>query len=845
MTLEDYQRKRRFDQTPEPRGEAAAPGGRRFVVHRHRARRQHDDLRLEAGGVFKSWAVPKGVPLAPGERRLAVMVEDHPLEYGEFEGIIPSGNYGAGTVILWDRGQYESSAEAADSEAALLDGLAAGKASFVLAGSKLRGTFTLVRLKRGGDNDWLLLRNKDDGGEADLPADDVSAASGRSFDEIEAQAEARGEVWLPGNAGSAAAAHQRPAAAMPDLSDLPRAPMPREVKPMLAGLAQAAFDDDDWLFEIKWDGYRAIAEVADGQVRLYSRNNLDLTERFAPVARALGALAPHEAVIDGEIVLLDESGHPDFQRLQNYQGTAAGQLAYYAFDLLYLDGHDLTAAPLSRRKAILEAALPLGEVLRYSAHVGGNGPAFLEAAVAQDWEGIMAKQAGSPYVPGKRTRAWLKIKVGQRAEAVIAGFTAPRGGRKHLGALVLGVHRDGELQFVGHAGTGFDAQALASIRRQLEPLVQAESPFRRPPPTNSPVTWVRPELVAEVRFSEWTRDGRMRHPVFAGLRSEAAEEASGRHPGRRKFPGVRRAPGTELAVGGRTLSVTNLGKRLWPEDGYAKRDLISYYRRMAPIMLAYLRDRPQNLHRQPNGIGDRGFWQKNMDPAWLPDWIPTVEVTSEGDGSINHHMVCQEEATLAYMANLGCIEINPWLSRAGSLEMPDYAVLDLDPQGVPFEAVRETALVIHDMLQKAAVPHWLKTSGSRGAHIYIPTGARYSYDQARMFAELVAALAHQRLPKLTSLERQPDRRVGQVYIDFLQNRRGQTLASVYSLRPRPGATVSTPLSWRELETGAVPGDFHIGNIFERIERLGDLWAPMANHALDLQTAVEALRQPPE
>lgn len=836
MSLQAYRKKRRFDRTPEPRGQPEqGRGSLRFVVQKHQASRLHYDFRLELDGALKSWAVPKGPSLKPTERRLAMMVEDHPLDYRTFEGTIPAGNYGAGTVLLWDQGTYcaRGTADRTESERRLREGLRKGHLSFVLSGQKLKGEFSLVRLRHGADNAWLLLKKADPwAGDADVTTDDRSVASGRSLDEIARGASKRRRRGP---------ANQRalPSAA---LRGTPRAAMPRRVRPMLASLVDEPFDRKGWLFELKWDGYRAIAEVTRQGVSLYSRSHQLFTDRFAPVAQALRDLG-HEAVLDGEVVVLDDRGRSHFQLLQNYQRTRQGRLRYCVFDLLYLDGRDLRRLPLRRRKDLLARLVrDLPNVL-VSEHVEGQGVALFDAAVAQGLEGIIAKDGGSPYREGVRGDEWLKIKTRRRQEAVICGFTEPRGSRRDLGALVLGVYEGDRLVYIGHTGGGFDTRGRAEMRARLTPLVRSQCPFAKRPATNAPVHWLEPRLVCEVAFQEWTHDGHLRQPIFVGLREDKPARAV-RREGPRPVDSIRqtvtrskgrseRPPAPEEPV------LTHLDKVYWPEEGYTKGDLIAYYRDMAPVLLPYLRDRDQSLHRHPNGISGASFFQKDVSRQPRPAWVRTVTVPSESKGQATY-VLCQDEASLLYLANLGCIELNPWHARVGSLERPDYLVLDLDPEAISFDRVIEAAQAVHRVLDRAGVPCLCKTSGKRGLHVFVPLGARYDEDQARQFAQLIATLVHQRLPATTSLLRSPARRQGRVYLDYLQNRHTQTIVAPYSARPHPGATVSTPLRWSEVRKGLDPARFTIRTVAKRLDRLGDLWQPVLGAGIDLAACLQRL-----
>ncbi|MFL5339649.1 MAG: DNA ligase D [Gemmataceae bacterium] len=840
MSLAKYKQKRQFDRTPEPRGQRKrARGPLRFVVQKHAASHLHYDFRLELDGALKSWAVPKGPSLNPADKRLAMMVEDHPLDYRTFEGIIPEGNYGAGSVIIWDEGTYCSrqSPDRIESERLLRDGLHRGHLSFVLNGTRLKGEFSLVKLQRGQPNAWLLVKKGDEFATIDVVTEDGrSVVSGRDLSEVAAGTPAKVRRSRK-SAGRSKAKAKLPAATAPL--------KPRHVvKPMLATLVEAPFDRAGWLFEVKWDGYRAIAEVRRGAVALYSRNQLSFERRFAPIVESLRKLG-HDAVLDGEVVAVDEKGRSRFQLLQNYQKTGQGALRYIVFDLLSLDGRDLRREPLTSRKERLRKLVNKLPNVLLSEHVEEEGIAFFQAAVAQGLEGIMAKDGASPYREGARGGEWLKIKTRQRQEAVIGGFTEPRGSRQDLGALVLGVYDGDELVYIGHTGGGFNTGSLADVRARLQPLMRRSCPFAKKPKTNAPVHWVEPELVCEVLFQEWTEDGRMRQPIFVGLR----EDKSARDVRREEPHGVRPAAGpkprrssqrTKTASGEKgEPTLTNLGKVYWPKEGYTKGDLIEYYRAAAPVILPYLRDRPLSLHRHPNGIDGPSFFQKDVSERPPPTWVETATLRSETRGEITY-VLCQDARSLLYVANLGCIELNPWNARAGSPDEPDYLVIDLDPEDISFTHVVEAAVVVRKTLEGAGAECYCKTSGKRGLHVFVPLGARYSHDQARQFAEIVATLVHAKLPRTTSVVRSPAQRQGRVYLDFLQNRRGQTLAAPYSVRPYAGATVSAPLKWMEVRKGLDPGKFTIRTMARRLDQVGDLWEPVLGEGIDLPACLERL-----
>jgi bifunctional non-homologous end joining protein LigD len=856
MGLAKYKTKRKFQDTPEPEGAKRSSSGHlRFVIQKHQASHLHYDFRLELDGVLKSWAVPKGPSMNTADKRLAMMVEDHPYDYKDFEGIIPEGNYGAGTVMIWDEGEYHALEmdDPEESRKALKRGLHAGQMKFFLLGKKLQGGFALFKLKGGhkgkpNENSWLLIKEKDEHAiKADITKLDTSARTDRTLEEI-AGDEGSGR-WKSNRKASgkgkpkklSGPEHQE-AKNQLDLSGAMKGKFPKDVRPMLATLVDGPFDKDDWVYEIKWDGFRAIAEVSK-QVRLYSRNLQPFNQLFSPIVSELQSW-PIEAVLDGEVVVLDAKGRASFQLLQNYQNSGSGQLTYYVFDILHYNGHNLCPLPLLRRKQILKSVLPKSDLIKYSDHVPGRGKDFFALAESQNLEGIIAKDGGSPYKAGKRTMDWLKIKTHLRQEAVIAGFTEPRGSRKKFGALILGIYKDGEFKYIGHTGGGFNEQSLRLVYNKLVPLITDRSPFKLPPKTNAPVTWVKPKLLCEVSFSEWTSDGHMRQPIFEGLRDDKkptevikekaieVKKTFGKQKPEAKDEVIARIDGNELKL-------THLSKIYWPKDKYTKGDLIDYYREVSPVMLPYLQDRPENMNRHPNGINGESFYQKDVTQQ-LPRWIRTKKVYSESNKAYINYLVCNDEATLVYMANLGCIEINPWNSRTSNLEKPDYLVIDLDPEDIKFDKVVEAAQVVHKILDKYDVPNYCKTSGATGLHVYVPLGGKYDYELAKQFALLVATMTNSKLPKTTSLERSPKKRKKQIYLDYLQNRKGQTLAAPYSVRPKPGATVSTPLEWKEVNSKLNPSDFTMKNILKRLEKKGDLFQPILGKGVDLEKILKKL-----
>ena len=807
MALKEYRRKRTFGKTPEPKpSPAAGGGGHRFVVQKHQASHLHYDLRLEHAGVLKSWAVPKGPSMDPRDKRLAIMVEDHPLAYKDFEGRIPEGQYGAGLVEIWDKGTYALTEPGLGQEGRSMDAsLAKGHIDFTLKGKRLKGAFTLVRIKRQGDKDnqWLLMKRTDR-----PPAARTAAGAGSDPPSKPTRTPSPEDLDLTGAA---------------------KAPFPTEVSPMLATLVDGPFDREGWSFEVKWDGYRSLAEVRRGKVRLVSRNGKSQNASFPAVVAALSGF-PVDAVFDGEIVSMDSQGRPDFQALQNATRYGEGRILYYVFDVLYAAGYDIRALPLRRRRAILSKLLPVSKTVRLSESVEKSGRAYFRAAQKMGLEGIMAKDLASPYRSGERTGEWLKVKTQKKQEAVICGFTRPRASRRYFGSLILGAYRKGELVWTGHVGAGFSERSLRDVHEKLRPLITARSPFAQEPRTNTPATWVAPRLVCEVKFSEWTSDGLMRHPVFLGLRPDKISrevELERAEPREAVFEKPKFRTRAEL---------THLDKVFWPKEGYTKGDLIEYYWRMADWILPYLRHRPQALNRHPDGIGGEGFFQKNMAQPF-PPWVKTVPIHSESGDKEVRYLVCENRDTLLYEANLGCIEINVWSSSLPHLDSPDYLVLDFDPLETSFPFVVEAVLAAKAVLDEISLPAFCKTSGATGMHIYIPLAPRFTHEQARELAHLICLVVNRRHPALTSLERSPAKRKGRVYLDYLQNRQGATMAAPYAVRPRDGAPVSTPLEWREVTAKLDPGEFTIRTVPERMARKGDAWRDLFKKRVDLNTAL--------
>lgn len=839
MGLGKYFAKRHFGKTPEPHGSVKKKSSKKlaFVVQEHHASHLHYDFRLELDGVLKSWAVPKGPSMNPHVHHLAVHVEDHPYEYRKFEGVIPEGNYGAGNVIIWDEGWYEPRADTDDAEATLRKEYEEGHITFVMHGKKLQGEFALIRMPRQGEKSWLLIKKGDEfASTEDITTHDESVKSGKRVDEI---------------AGNAAA---------PELDSYPRKAAPWAVKPMLCTLVDEPFDDPQWLYEIKWDGYRAIASKKRDDVALYSRAGNDFSTKFSPIYEAARAF-DHDVILDGEIVVVDDEGSPHFEWLQDWHRNPQGSLHYYVFDILWCDGHDVRTMPLAERKALLKSVITDNSAVRYSDHIVGKGSTLFAQMQERGLEGIVAKRSDSAYNEAERGANWLKIKTHLRQEVVIGGFTEPRGGRKYLGALIVGVYDKGELVYVGHSGGGIPDETRKELRAKLEKLERKTSPFAVEPKPNAPVHWVKPELVCEMNFAEWTKDGSMRQPTFVGMREDKKPTLVKREkPKRAKKAAAKPAPGADdssLSSAEQTapprsvaakasaprsskVEFSHLDKVFFPEHGYTKGDLIRYYESVADVMLPYLKDRPHSMLRQPGGSIDHGFFQKNNEH--LPDWVPATDIYSDSNHGNLHWIVGGELDTLLYMVQLGCIEINPWSSRVQHLDKPDWLVIDLDPEGVTFEDVIEVAKTVHAVCDEWHIPAYPKTSGKTGIHIYVPLAAKYTYEQAKNFAHLMVIEVNKRQPERTSLERMPKKRPHKIYLDFLQNREGQTLAAPYSVRPTPDANVATPLHWDEVKKGLKPNQFTIKNTQQRLARVGDLWQPVLGKGVDIATILKHIEK---
>jgi bifunctional non-homologous end joining protein LigD len=873
MALETYRQKRNFERTAEPRGRKGKTNGRSFVVQKHAARSLHYDFRLELDGVLLSWAVPKGPSLDPKVKRLAMQTEDHPIEYGGFEGVIPEGEYGGGTVLVWDRGTWEPEGDAK----AMYE---RGRLNFVLHGSKLHGAFHLVRTGRGKERRWLLMKSADDAarpGSDDelLQSQPNSVTTGRDLERV---AKDPDHVWTSAprssnkkSAGRAAA----PKLSIAGTAGVKRTALPDFVEPALATLTADAPAGEGWLHEIKLDGYRILARVDDKAVRLASRRGHDWTSRLPSIASALGALSLKGAWLDGEVVVLGQSGVSDFQRLQNsMEAGKDAEVAYFVFDAPFLDGYDLRKLTLLERKELLGVALGKSQSgrVRYGDHVQGNGAAFFAQACRHKLEGIVSKRADSPYVSG-RGRAWLKVKCLSRQEFVIGGFTEPEGSREHLGALLLGLREQGQLSYVGKVGTGFTRASLAELVRALGPLEQKAPPFVNPPlgAEARGVHWLSPKLVAEVSFAERTSDGMIRHASFHGLREDKAPEEvraesaepAAEEPDRARNAAAREATKTPAAkpvkkaaaraaarpakkTAGRKskrpsakakraephaaseldlsrLEVTHPDRVLYPDQGLTKRDLMLYYARVSRWMLPHVIERPLMLVRCPEGAAGQCFHQKHPSRG-MPKAVAQVEVQQKTGPEQN--LLIRDVAGLLGLVQMGALEIHTWGSRADAVDYPDQLVFDLDPDaGLPWERVVEAAHEVRRKLEGHGLVSFVKTTGGKGLHVVTPVTPTVDWDRAKRFSkalveQMVAAEPSKYLAVMTK-----QKRTNKIFLDYLRNGYGATAVCAFSTRARAGAPVSVPITWDELDGDVRSGSFDVQNLDERLNSLRkDPWA---------------------
>lgn len=832
--LHEYNKKRDFTKTKEPKGTLAPKGKKlRFVVQRHHASRLHYDFRLEMEGVLKSWAVPKGPSLNPADKRLAMMVEDHPFSYRTFEGEIPKGNYGYGTVTIFDEGYYTPLEDGG--EKGLLKALKQGSLKVVLQGKKLKGEFALVKIKNGKEeNAWLLIKHKD-----------KYAVEGNydAEDNVSERIKAKGKAFRKSGKAAKVPSTSQAMRKQPDGSQKGR--LDEEdtnnqaiTSPMLATLSEQVPDDTDWFFEPKLDGFRAITQLTGKQTKVFSRNSLRFNKKFPSIVEIFEKVN-QQVVVDGEIVAEDAKGKSSFQLLQHGEPLPGKyRLMYYVFDLLALDGNDLRDFSIVERKELLKLFVKKckSDRLVFVDFLKGTLDTALAKAKKDGWEGVMAKEAESRYLSGKRSSLWRKIKLQQSQEVIIVGYTLPSGSRLSFGALVLAVNGESGLTYVGNVGTGFNDKLLREIKSELDKMKKVKKPFDKSVKVanENKVTWVRPSLIAEIEFSEWTKDGHLRHPVFKALRNDKQLDDIKRVKPIRDMLNER-----ELKFGRKVLKLTNQKKVYWPDDQICKGDLIGYYEQVGELMLPFLKDKPISMNRYPNGIKESSFFQKDLDKSSIPSWLKTVELPSESTGDTVNYLICNDLPTLLWIANMGSIEINPWLAPYQKKLYPTFAVLDLDPNGVDFSKVIAVANSAKEVLDTVGVKSYVKTSGSTGLHIYIHVGGQYEYDVTRDFIQMLAELVHEQHEDITSLERSPSKRKHKIYLDYMQNKRAQTVVAPYSVRPKPGATVSCPLDWSEVQDGLTIQQFNMSTVLERVATVNDPWGDIFRSKANLKKAINS------
>ncbi|MHB8420436.1 MAG: DNA ligase D [Myxococcales bacterium] len=829
-SLGEYRAKRSPERTPEPFG-GAADRPQLFVVQKHAARRLHWDFRLELGGTLKSWAVPKGPSFDPADKRLAVQVEDHPVEYADFEGIIPQGNYGAGEVIVWDRGRWVPLEDP-------VGGLEKGKLLFELFGYKLRGVWTLVRTKgnaKGGSQggtpkDWLLIKHHDGWAGPGRAPSQTSVLSGRTVEQLREGLPAPSEGLE---------AELKAAGAPPLRAD------PASIEPMLASTGERPFSRAGWLYELKLDGFRALAARDDQGARLVYRRGLDASSTYPEIVQALRALPFPRFVLDGEITVLDPEGKPSFHGLQKRaqlsRRTDIERMAvespatYFAFDLLALGGLDLRPLPLLERKRFLKRILPPAGPLRYVDHVEEKGAELYAEVASRGLEGVVAKRSDAPYRSG-RSRDWVKWRTDRTGDFVVVGFTEPKGSRAGLGSLHLAEYEGEDLTYRGGVGSGLSDALLQRARAELEALAVPAAPCRRSELAVGKVRWTSPTRVCEVRYKELTSEGLLRQATFLRFREDKAPRDC-----RAQAPVPSPAPPDPPEAAPKIVRFTNLNKVFWPKEGYTKGDLIEYYRAISPWLLPYLRDRPLVLTRFPDGIEGKSFYQKDA-PGFAPGWIRTERIWSADTQREIDYFVCNDLETLLYLANLGTIPLHVWASRVQSQDRPDWSIVDLDPKGAPFTNVVKLARAVRELCEEIELPCFLKTSGATGLHVLLPLGGQCSYAESRTLAEIVARVVESRQREIATTARALAERGGKVYLDYLQNGQGQTIAAPFSARPVPGASVSMPLRWREAGARLDPKQFNLRSAPARMRRLkSDPMAELLTLRPDLPRILEALR----
>jgi bifunctional non-homologous end joining protein LigD len=895
--FQDYKDKRDFGRTPEPSSDQASVGDGplTFVVQKHAARQLHYDFRLEVDGVLKSWAVSKGPSLSPEIKRLAVMVEDHPRDYATFEGSIPRGQYGAGQVIVWDRGIYSpdetgeySFDDRSRAEERIREGLTKGKLSISLRGEKLKGSWTLVRMQHS-DKNWLLIKHRDEyaNRDRDILEERASIISGLTIDDLKTG-------HLPSNKAVIA---KKPG----DYAEAVKTSFPSKLSPMLASPAASPFSDEKWYFEPKLDGFRTLAFVNDGKVLLQSRRGFNVTEHYSALIESLKRQPTSQLILDGEIIALDSKGKLCFQCLQGYLKSInrtktseiepPSAIIYYVFDILYLDGYDLRGVPLKQRKELLRSIINPDEQVRLVEHFSTDGQTVYRVAIENGLEGIVAKRQESLYEPGKRSSNWLKIKAVTSEDFVVGGFTSGTGNRANtFGALLLGYYDEGNLQYAGNVGSGFDNETLLKIRKLLETISKKKSPFYSEIENSAGITWVKPELVVEVKFAEWTKDGRLRAPVFLRVRDDkpaatirsikvietnnkSPEKGTDRHDTLSDVQEQLANPKNSfiIEIEGQKVSLSNLNKVLWPETSESraltKRDLITYLVLTSPWLLPHLRDRPLTLSRYPHGIYGQHFFQKHYQP--VPAFVETVLLSSH-DLPTREYMICNNLATLLWLGQIADIELHTWFSRVKPgpdfkanaarreadfyVNYPDFIIFDVDPyiysgkeaagaepelNQAAFSKTCQVAFKLKETLDSLTFPSFVKTSGRTGLHIFVPVLRQLDFHGTHSAAEMLSRFLLQQHPDEITVDWAVEKRRGKVFLDYNQNVRGKTLASIYSPRPSQEASVSIPLHWDELDK-VYPTDFTILTTPNRLAEIGDLWENILKARIDLTNLLSGI-----
>lgn len=804
--LSDYNKKRDFRASPEPEGKIEQSNQFRFCIQKHDARRLHYDFRIELDGVLLSWAVPKGPSSDPSVRRLAIQTEDHPVSYLHFEGTIPKGNYGAGSVILWDIGTYRlpEDKNSRNLAAAVRDQYEQGKIHLFFDGQKIKGEYTLIRT--GKDNQWLLIKVKDsfaDGKEFS----EESVLSGRLVSEVEEKDNALGKIMKQGAPSD----------------------FPSEFKPMLATLSNEPFSNSSWLYEVKYDGYRCLVFIENEKIRMLSRNGQLLNDRFEELVEAAREL-PSNCVLDGEIIVPDRTGGGDFSRLQaRYQDNQIHPLRLVLFDLLYLEGRDFSGLALSLRKDALKLILESvsNRRIAYSAHVEGRGKEYWQASQKLGLEGVIAKRKDSIYHKNTRSDLWLKFKSMKADDFVIAGLT-PSTSRAFGAILLARPIGNGEFEFAGKVGTGFSEKEMDSL---LKTLKERKTSSGIVDPGEAVLFYTEPYYMAEVKFKEKTKQGKLRHPSFVRLRTDKHFEIEDNSA----HQDSNSSPETLIPEG---VNLTNSDKIFFPKENITKGDVIEYYARMVDWILPHLAHRPLTLKRTPNGIQDKGFYQKDVRDD-LPDFVDTKEISSKSsDKDFITYALCNNASSLVFLANYGCVEMHCWNSREDKLDHPDHMVFDIDPPGSKFEMAREGAMTLIEILEKLEVTYGIKTSGGDGIHVYLPIELKYSHKQARDMTHVIAKIWLKKMGQKGSLERSPSKRKNQVYLDYLQNARGKTMACPYSLRVRSGVPVSMPVTLEELQNLKSPADMNIRVVPDLVRNRKDPWKGLYDHRMKLEEIVE-------